>query len=104
MTIDGSDNPPAQAHGKQPLKIVIRTLAGHNRKDTVKPDATVAAVTDDAVAYFVHKNELGAGEYALTLPRMGADAELDATASLTSVGVIDGDVLVLVSRKPQIDG
>ena len=104
MTVKGSDNPPTKGHGKKPFKIVIRTLAGHSRKDTVKPDATVAEVTDDAVTYFVHKNELGAGEYALTLPRMGADAELDATASLTSVGVIDDDVLVLVSRKPQIDG
>jgi hypothetical protein len=87
-----------------PFKVTIRTLAGHSRTDTVKPSYSVADVTDNAVKHFVNKGELTAGSYALTLPRTGGDAELDPTATLHDAGVVEGDVLVLVNRKPQVDG
>jgi hypothetical protein len=72
----------------------VRTLAGHSRKDTVKPSDTVAELIDDAVKHFVAKGELTDGAYALTLPRTGADAELDPTATLHDAGVVEDDVLV----------
>lgn len=90
--------------GNHPFKATVRTLAGQSRKDTVKPSDTVAELTDDAVKHFVAKGELTDGAYALTLPRTGGDAELDPTATLHDAGVVEDDVLVLVSRKPQVDG
>ena len=90
--------------GDKPFEVTVRTMAGHSRKDTVKPSDTVAEVTDDAVKHFVSKSELTAGAYALTLPRTGGDAELDPTAALRDAGVVEDDVLVLISRKPQVDG
>ncbi|BEP15931.1 hypothetical protein acdb102_42420 [Acidothermaceae bacterium B102] len=94
----------AAVHHDNPIKITVRTLAGHHDKVTVKPDALVSTVTDHEVTHFVDKGQLTAGDYALTLPRRSGDAELDPTATLTSAGVVEDDVLVLVSRKPQSDG
>jgi hypothetical protein len=87
-----------------PFKVTVRTLAGHHVAETVKPDDTVAELTAKAVKHFVARGELVAGDYALTLPRTGGEAELDPTAALRDVGIVEGDVLVLVSRKPQVDG
>ncbi len=86
-----------------PFKVTVRTLAGHQHPDTVKPSDTVGALTVEAVKRFVSSGELEDGPYALTLPRSG-DAELDPTASLRETGVVEGDVLVLLSRLPQVDG
>lgn len=98
-----STKQPDHDHDDKFFKIVIRTLAGHNDKETVKPSDVVAAVRDEAVKEFVKKQWITAGDYALTLPRL-SEAELDPTATLKDVGVVEGDVLVLVSRKPQVDG
>ena len=90
--------------GSHPFKVTVRTLAGHHVSETVKPGDTVAELTAEAVKHFVAKGELTAGDYALTLPRTGGEAELDPTATLRDAGVVEGDVLVLVNRKPQVDG
>jgi hypothetical protein len=95
---------PDERESKHPIQVIVRTLAGHSRKDTVKPSDTVAEVTDDAVRYFVKKGQLTEGAYALTLPRTGSEAELDPTATLRDAGVVDDDVLVLINRAPQVDG
>ena len=87
-----------------PFKVTVRTLAGHHVGETVRPDEKVAELTARAVKHFVAKGELAAGDYALTLPRTGGEAELDPTATLRDAGVVEGDVLVLVNRKPQTDG
>ncbi|CAG7632516.1 hypothetical protein SIM91_44550 [Rhodococcus opacus] len=87
-----------------PIKVTIRTLAGHSASETVKPNDTVAEITASSVKRFVAKGELPAGDYMLALPRLGGEGELDPTARLRDVSVVDGDVLVLVDRKPQVDG
>ncbi len=93
------------SHGdNHPFKVTVRTLAGHHVAETVRPDEKVAELTAEAVKHFVAKGELAAGDYALTLPRTGGEAELDPTATLCDAGVVEGDVLVLVNRKPQTDG
>lgn len=94
----------ATDHRDHPIKITVRTLAGHEDKATVKPSTLVATFTDKEVKHFVNHGQLTAGDYALTLPRRSGEAELDPTATLSSAGVIDADILVLVSRKPQADG
>lgn len=87
----------------RPFTVTVKTLAGHSRHDQVRPSDRVQDVTEDAVRFFVHRRELEPGPYALTLPRAG-DADLDPTGTLAEVGVIRDDVLVLVSRTPQVDG
>lgn len=86
-----------------PFRLTVRTLAGHAHDDTVNPSETVGALTAKSVKRFVSQGELAEGSYALTLPRSG-DAELDPTASLRETGVVEGDVLVLLNRAPQVDG
>ncbi|MBW0110475.1 hypothetical protein I4I84_17255 [Pseudonocardia sp. KRD-182] len=87
----------------RPFGVTVRTLAGHSRHDQVGPSDRVQEVTEDAVRFFVSRRELDAGPYALTLPRTG-DTDLDPTGTLADVGVVRDDVLVLVSRTPQVDG
>lgn len=87
----------------RPFTVTVKTLAGHSRHEQVRPSDRVQEVTDDAVRFFVHRGELTAGPYAMTLPRAG-DADLDPTGTLAEVGVVRDDVLVLVSRTPQVDG
>jgi hypothetical protein len=103
-TLSGGDELAGKKPHNRPFKITIRTLAGHSFKDTVKPNDRVSEVTARAVKHFVAKGQLAPGDYALTLPRTGGEAELDPTATLDEACVEEGDVLVLVSRKPQVDG
>ena len=96
---------PSGGHGHDhPFQVTVRTLAGHHVSETVRPDDTVAELTAKAIEHFVAKGELVPGDYALTLPRTGGEAELDPTAILRDAGVVEGDVLVLVSRQPHVDG
>lgn len=98
--------PTDETKRKEPKRydVTIRTLAGHHLAEEVRDSERVAKLTDKAVKEFVRRGQLAAGDYALTLPRLNAEAELDPAATLGSVGVEHHDVLVLVSRQPQIDG
>jgi len=104
QTTDTHAEGNANGHDNHPFKITIRTMAGHNRLETVKPNDRVAEIVEDAVKHFATRGDITAGEYALTLPRATGEAELDPTATLRDAGVVEGDVLVLVSRKIQVDG
>jgi hypothetical protein len=96
----------AEAHGHTDRKfsVTIRNLAGHSLHEQVRGRDRVADVTAEAVRQFVARHQLAAGSYALTLPRLGSSANLDPTGTLADVGIREGDVLVLVSRDPQVDG
>lgn len=86
-----------------PFTVTVRTLAGHSAKVTLKPSDTIGEVTDKEVKFFVNKGWLTAGNYSLSLPRV-SDNELDPSATVGDLGVVEGDVLVLINRKPQVDG
>ncbi len=91
-------------HGDDhPYKVTVRSLAGHGEKVTVKPSDTIGELRDKEVKHFISKGWLTAGEYALTLPRI-SENELDPTAAFGDLGVVEDDVLVLINRKPQVDG
>jgi hypothetical protein len=103
-TQSASDKKPGSGHGdNHPFKITVRSLAGHSDKATVKPSYVIGEVRDDEVKHFVAKGWLTAGDYALTLPRV-SDNELDPTATFGDLGIVEDDVLVLINRKPQVDG
>ncbi|GAA3824054.1 hypothetical protein [Cellulomonas soli] len=99
-----SDTTSKPGHGEDhPFKVTIRSLAGHSDTVTIKPSDTIGEVRDQEVKRFISKGWLTAGEYALTLPRV-SKSELDPTATFGDLEVIAGDVLVLINRKPQVDG
>ncbi len=99
-----SDTKIKPSHGADhPLKVTVRSLAGHSDKVTIKPSDTVGEVRNKEVKHFISKGWLTAGEYALTLPRV-SDNELDPTATFGDLGVVENDVLVLINRKPQANG
>ncbi|MGE9807127.1 hypothetical protein [Janibacter sp. G1551] len=99
-----SDTTSKPGHGDDhPFKVTLRSLAGHSDKVTVKPSETVGELTDKEVKLFINKGWLTAGDYSLSLPRV-SDNELDPSATFGDLGIVDGDVLVLINRKPQVDG
>jgi len=103
-TNNESDTSSGSIHGgDHPYKVDVRTLAGHTDVATVKPSETVGALRDKEVTFFISKGWLTAGDYALTLPRV-SENELDPTATLGDLGVAEGDTLVLINRKPHVDG
>ena len=91
------------AHRTKRYDVTIRTLAGHHQPEEVHDTEKVGTLTAKAVKDFESRAQLTPGDYALTLPRLG-EAELDPAARLHDAGVVPGDVLVLVSRAPQVDG
>lgn len=99
-----SDTASKPGHGDDhPFKVTVRSLAGHPDKVTVKPSDTIGEVTDKEVKLFVNKGWLTAGDYSLSLPRV-SENELDPAATFGDLGIVEGDVLVLINRKPQVDG
>lgn len=99
-----SDTTSKPGHGDDhPFRVTVRSLAGHSDKVTVKPSDTVGEVTDKEVKLFISKGWLTAGDYSLSLPRV-SDNELDPSATFGDLGIVEGDVLVLINRKPQVDG
>ena len=99
-----SDTTSKPGHGDDhPFKVTVRSLAGHSDKVTVKPSDTVGEVTDKEVKLFINKGWLTAGDYSLSLPRV-SENELDPSATFADLGIVEGDVLVLINRKPQVDG
>lgn len=97
------DAPPAE-HPLHPFLVQVRTLAGHRLAEHVTGAELVAALTTEAVSEFVRRHQLEAGDYALTLPRLGSTSALDPTATLAEAGVQPHDELVLISRAPHVDG
>lgn len=86
-----------------PFKVTVRSLAGHSDKVTVKPTDIIGEVADKEVKHFVNKGWLTVGDYSLSLPRV-SDNELDPSATFGDLGIVEADVLVLINRKPQVDG
>lgn len=99
-----SDTASKPGHGDDhPFKVTVRSLAGHPDKVTVKQSDTIGEVTDKEVKLFVNKGWLTAGDYSLSLPRI-SENELDPAATFGDLGIVEGDVLVLINRTPQVDG
>jgi hypothetical protein len=88
---------------RPPFKVTVRSLAGHSDKVTVKPSDTIGEVTDTEVKFFINRGWLTAGDYSLSLPQV-SEGELDPSATFGDLGIVEGDVLVLINRKPQVDG
>ncbi len=84
--------------------VTIKTPAGHEHRFRVTGDQRVETVTTRAVAYFVAHGELAQGKYVLAVMRDGMPEDMTASARLEDYGVLEGDVLVLITGEPQVDG
>lgn len=86
------------------LEVTVRTPAGHPHKFTFNDHERVEKATNEAVEHFVRTGELAVGEYGLALIRDGRTIELASGARLDDFDIVDGDVLALYNKRPQVDG
>jgi hypothetical protein len=89
--------------GKIPL--TIRATNGANwETDDFNLNQHVDHVKGKAVKHFVDEGAMVDGDYLLALIAGGQARELPDSAKLGNEGVVNGSVLALLVRGPQIDG
>ena len=86
------------------LSVTVRTPAGASHPFEFKDNSRADKAIRTSVDYFVGTGELAEGDYGLALVRDGAATPIADDARLDEVGVIDGDVLHLTNKGPQVDG
>lgn len=88
------------------MDLTIRTPAGASNVFSVAPDPrlTVEQLTGRAVAYFVAHDQLEPGAFRLGLIRGRTIIDLIPEVPLLDEGIVDGDVLHLITSQPQVDG
>jgi hypothetical protein len=93
-------------HATRPemITVTVRTPAGTPHPFEIRGNERVDKVVRAAVRYFVQAGQLAAGEYGLALIRDGRAEDLADAARLEDYGVVEGDVLVLITKAPQVDG
>jgi hypothetical protein len=89
---------------KGDVEVTVRTPAGASHRFRLGLNELVIRALATAVAYFVEKGEIEAGDYALELIRNGQPTALADTGRLGDYGLRDDDQLHLISEKPQVDG
>lgn len=82
----------------------MRTPAGATSAFVVDDDLTASQLTDRAVGYFVAHDLLEPGAFRLGLIRDGTIVDLAPDSRLSAEGVVDGDLLHLLTAEPQVDG
>jgi hypothetical protein len=70
----------------------------------IEVEDTAAALVERAVGYFVVQGQLEHGGFRLGLLRGPHIIDLGDEDLLLDVGVVDGDVLHLITSEPQVDG
>lgn len=98
QTID-RDRPAARCVG-----VTVRTPAGMSSAFAVEEDDTAEQLTERSVEYFVAHDQLEPGTFRLGLVRGGSIVDLSGEVLLFVEGVVEGDVLHLLSTEPQVDG
>jgi hypothetical protein len=86
------------------ITVTVRTPAGTPQPFEVRTNERVDKLVRNAVRYFVQAGQLAAGEYGLALIRDGRAEDLADAARLDDYGVVEGDVVVLIAKAPQVDG
>jgi hypothetical protein len=96
----------ASAHDKRDKRVdvTVRTPAGHSAPFTFKANERADKVVRVAVDHFVTQGQLAAGDYSLAVVRDGDAVDLADAGRLDDYAIVDGDVLVLISKAPQVDG
>ncbi len=84
--------------------VTVRTPAGASSAFAVNPSDTAAELTDRAVTFFVDRQLLEPGPFRLGLVRDGQIVDLEPGDHLRRRGIVEGDVLHLITCEDQIDG
>jgi len=86
------------------LGVTVRTPAGASSAFAIARNDRAQELTDRSVGYFVNHDQLEAGPFRLGLVRDGAIVDLDPDDRLVHEGVVEGDVLHLITCEDQVDG
>jgi hypothetical protein len=84
--------------------VTVRTPAGASSAFAIDRNTSAARLTERAVDYFVDRDLLEPGPFRLGLVRGGTIVDLIPDIRLISEGVVEGDVLHLLTTEPQVDG
>jgi hypothetical protein len=84
--------------------VTVRTPAGMSTAFGIEAEDTATALLERAVGYFVVQGQLEHGGFRLGLLRGPHIIDLAPEDRLLEVGVVDGDVLHLITSEPQVDG
>lgn len=88
----------------QCLGVTVRTPAGVSSAFAIKRNDTAEELTDRSVEFFVSREMLEPGPFRLGLVRQGEIVDLEAEDRLGHEGVVEGDVLHLITCEDQVDG
>lgn len=86
------------------VTVTVRTPAGASHTFEFKRNERVDKVTRQAVMHFVAGGQLAAGEFGMALVRNSVATPMNDAGRLDDYHVVDGDVLHLVNKAPQVDG
>ena len=98
------DTTEALSTAKDTISVTGKTPAGHAHTFTLRVHDRVDKTTRELVTYFTRQHLLDDGDYGLALVRGDVAQPLQEAARLEDYGVVDGDILVLVNKAPQVDG
>jgi hypothetical protein len=83
--------------------VTVRTPAGVSSAFAVERGDEAYMLTERAIGHFVGLDLLEPGPFRLGLLRGGTVVDLAPKAVLLAEGVVEGDVLHLITTQPQID-
>ena len=86
------------------VEVIVRSPAGTPHQFRFGLGELWAQAAAAAISYFVDKQEIEPGDYALEVVRDGVATPIADTARLGDYELRDGDELHLVAEKPQVDG
>jgi len=89
---------------RERVEVTVRTPAGASHPFDLDLDELVAEVIATVIEFFVKRNELAAGDYALAVIRGGQAEPMADTSRLAEYHITHEDVLVLIPEAPQVDG
>lgn len=86
------------------IGVTVRTPAGASSAFAIQRNDTAGELTERAVAFFVSRELLEPGPFRLGLVRDGQIVDLEPDDRLAHRGVVEGDVLHLLTCEDQVDG
>jgi hypothetical protein len=86
------------------ITVRIRTPAGIGHDFEVGDHDDVDETVRIAVDYFVAHEQLAAGHHGLVVIRDRQAVEMPDAARLQDFDIVEGDVLALINKDPQVDG
>jgi hypothetical protein len=84
--------------------VTVRTPAGAASAFAVEPDDTAGQLTIRALRHFESRDLIEPGGFRIGLLRGNAIVDLEIDTLLLPAGVVEGDVLHLLTSEPQVDG